>query len=232
MRAAIVGAFFHDRPEARETFGRAIAQVTHRDERAVDGALYIAELASACVRNPSDRPREVLQSEARRVVHNPQLGSALDQARALALKGAGTSEAAEACGTSGFVIHTTAFATFTFLRHGDDPIRAISEAIYAGGDTDSMGAIVGGWMGALHGVDALPGNLIARIHNGPFGPSHLRALGLALARGAGRYSRSHTGLFEDGGDHPEPGPVSGGARAWVPKRDPILNPGPIHLALA
>ena len=92
----------------------------------------------------------------------------------MALRGVDAAEVSEACGTSGFVIHTAAFATFAFLRYGDDPMRALSEAINAGGDTDSIGAIVGGWMGALHGADALPGELIARIHDGPFGPSHLR----------------------------------------------------------
>ncbi len=182
MRAAILGAFFHDRPEARETFGRGIAQVTHRDDRAIEGALYVAELAAACVRSLSDRSRQDLQFEARSVVHDPQLGSALDRARDLALSGVDTSEAAEVCGTSGFVIHTIAFATFIFLRHGDDPIRALSEAIHAGGDTDSIGAIVGGWVGALHGTNALPGDLLAQIHDGPFGPSHLRALASALAQ--------------------------------------------------
>ena len=115
------------------------------------------------------------------MVRHPQLGTALDQACRLALRGAETSEAAETCGSSGFVIHTAAFATFIFLRYGDDPMRAVLEAINAGGDTDSIGAIVGGWMGALDGADSLPGELIARIDDGPFGPSHLRALGSTLA---------------------------------------------------
>jgi ADP-ribosyl-[dinitrogen reductase] hydrolase len=182
MRAAILGAFFHDRPDAREWFGRAIARVTHRDDRAVEGALYVAELAAACVRSTPDTPRKALVSEARRVVHHPQLVTALDQVSELASRGVDTSQASEACGTSGFVIHTAAFATFVFLRYGDEPMRALSEAIHAGGDTDSIGAIVGGWTGALHGADALPPDLIARIHDGAFGPSHLRALGAALAR--------------------------------------------------
>ncbi len=52
MRAAIVGVFFHDRPQEREPFGRLLAQVTHRDVRAVEGALYVAELAAACICHP------------------------------------------------------------------------------------------------------------------------------------------------------------------------------------
>ncbi len=86
MRAAILGVFFHDKPEARQAFGRAIAEVTHRDERAVEGAIYVAEMAAACVRSPIDSPRQVIQLEARQVVRNSQLGSALDQAQDLTEK--------------------------------------------------------------------------------------------------------------------------------------------------
>jgi ADP-ribosyl-[dinitrogen reductase] hydrolase len=182
MRAAILGAFFHDRAEARETFGRAIALVTHRDDRAIEGALYVAELAAACARSSDDPSREALQAKARRVVQHPLLASAIDLGREIALAGGDTKAAAESCETSGYVVHTVAFATFVFLRHGDDPMLALTEAIHAGGDTDSTAAIVGGWMGALYGAAALPADLVARIHDGPFGPSHLRALGSALAR--------------------------------------------------
>ncbi len=180
MRAAILGAFFNDKPEARKAFGRAIAEVTHRDERAVEGAIYVAEMAAACVRRPIDSPRQVIQSEARQVVRNSQLGSALDQAQDLAEKKVSNYEAARICGTSGFVVHTVSFATFIFLRYGDDPLFALTEAVSAGGDTDSIGAIVGGWLGALHGAKRMPGELLDQIHDGPFGPTHLRALGAAL----------------------------------------------------
>ena len=46
------------------------------------------------------------------------------------------------------------FATFVFLRYGDDPLFALTEAVGAGGDTDSIGAIVGGWLGASRGAQA------------------------------------------------------------------------------
>ena len=180
MRAAILGAFFHDQPGAREAFGRAIAEVTHRDERAVEGAIYVAEMTAACVSSPLDDPQQVIQAEARRVVRNAQLGSALDEARDLALTGASTLDAAKTCGTSGFVVHTVSFATFVFLRWGHEPLFALTEAASAGGDTDSICAILGAWLGALHGARLLPVDLVDRIHDGPFGPTHLRALGSAL----------------------------------------------------
>jgi ADP-ribosyl-[dinitrogen reductase] hydrolase len=181
MRAAIIGAFFNDRPGERETFGRALAEVTHRDPRAVEGALYVAELAAACARSPIGTQPEACQQQARGCVTVAPLGEAIDRARDLAVRRASTQEAASACGTSGFVLHSVSFATFGLLRYGSDPLLAMTEVINAGGDTDSTAAILGAWLGALHGEAALPRALIAKIHDGPFGPSHLRALAECLA---------------------------------------------------
>jgi ADP-ribosyl-[dinitrogen reductase] hydrolase len=165
-------------------------------------------MVATCVASPLDCPRHVIQSKARQVVRNPQLGSAVDHARDLARKGVSTSEAAISCGTSGFVVHTVSFATFIFLRYADDPLFALTEVINAGGDTDSIGAIVGGWLGALHGTKLLPGDRLDRIHDGPFGPTHLRALGAALT------------LVREG----EPCPVPGYSRAGALGRNLALYP--------
>jgi ADP-ribosyl-[dinitrogen reductase] hydrolase len=184
MRAAIVGAFFADDPEARLTFGRALASTTHLDPRAVEGALYVAEVAAECVRQPSDVSPFVLFDQARRVVTDTQLGEALDLARSLAVASATYEEAALRCCTTGFVVHTCAFATFAFLRSGPDVLSTLSRAIACGGDTDSIAAILGGWLGARSGDSALPASLVDRIHDGPFGPTHLRALAKALEQRA------------------------------------------------
>ena len=181
MRAAVVGVFFHDRPAERRQFGRALAEVTHRDARAVEGALYVAEVAGCCARNPVGTSPTGMVAEARSVVEHPELDAAIGRAMELERRGVSLREAAEACGTTGYVVATVSFATFCFLRHGDDPMWALGEAISAGGDTDSIGAILGAWLGALHGEAGLPGDLIGRIHDGPFGPSHLRALASCLA---------------------------------------------------
>jgi ADP-ribosylglycohydrolase len=182
MRSAIIGAFFFDEPTRRERFARALAEVTHRDPRAVEGALYVAELAAACVSSPPGTRPQFCQERANRCVTIPELGDAIAQAKALADRGVSTQEAAALCGTSGFVIHSVSFATFGFLRYGDDPMLALTEVIGAGGDTDSVAAILGGWLGGLHGEAKLPSPLIDHIHDGPFGPTHLRALASCLAR--------------------------------------------------
>jgi ADP-ribosylglycohydrolase len=172
MRAAVIGAFFHDRPDLRRAFGTAIATSTHTDRRAVEGALFVAELAAA---GPE---------RARAGVTEPELAAALDRALDLAKRGASTSEAAAALQTTGYVIHSVPFALFCYLAYGATPLLAIQECIAAGGDTDSIAAILGGWLGARHGEPGLPAHLLAELDDGPFGPSHLRALAGALAEGA------------------------------------------------
>jgi ADP-ribosylglycohydrolase len=172
MRAAVVGVFFHDNAERRREFGAAIAQTTHTDERAVQGALYVAELAAA---GPE---------AARKIVTEPILGAALDQAIELARRSAPTSEASETLKTTGYVVHTVPFALYCYLCYGDTPLLALQECISAGGDTDSIAAILGAWLGARHGEPGLPAHLIAELNDGPFGPAHLRALAAALAAGS------------------------------------------------
>jgi ADP-ribosyl-[dinitrogen reductase] hydrolase len=178
MRATVLGLFFHDRPEERRRFGEVLARVTHTDPRGVQGARYVAELAACCT--SARTADQALHERARTVVIEAALLTALDRAASLAEEGASTEAAARELGVSGYVVHTVPFALFCLLRHRE-PLTALSEAISAGGDTDSIGAILGGWVGALHGEAGLPLDLVERIHDGPFGPTHLRALAAALA---------------------------------------------------
>ncbi len=172
MRAAVAGVFLRDRPrEERIAFGRRLAEVTHTDPRAVEGARDVAALAAGGRR------------AARAVGAEERLAGALDRAATLAAGAAPLEEAAESLGTTGYVVHTVPLAAFVFARWGDEPLTALRAAIRAGGDTDTTAAIVGAWAGARHGESALPADLVARLHDGPFGPRHLRALAGSLARG-------------------------------------------------
>jgi ADP-ribosylglycohydrolase len=178
MRAGIIGAFFREHRERRRAFGKALALVTHEDARAVDAALFVAEVAALCAGDSMDRGsvREVVVQ-----VQNRELRSGLEAAASLAESGAEPELAASELGTSGYSLHSVPFAFYCLMRFGDEPMEAIRTAIRVGGDTDSNAAIVGGWVGTLRGESALSESLIAGIHDGPFGPTHLRALARALA---------------------------------------------------
>jgi ADP-ribosylglycohydrolase len=177
MRAAVVGAFFFDSPAERSTWSDALARVTHTDARAVEAARFVAALAAACVASGRDRAREEMVLSARDVVEIPALRDAIDRATRLARDNASTEDAARELGCSGFVVHTIGITAFCFVRFGDEPGRALAEAVRAGGDTDSHAAIVGAWLGAMHGIAGLPAVLVSRLQAGPFGGRHLRSLG-------------------------------------------------------
>ncbi len=177
MRAAVVGAVFSHDPQAREQFGRALATVTHTDPRAVAGALFVAELTAHLI--TGSEPRLAAQQSIE-TVEEPALRERLDAALALHASEVGLHPAAEQLGASGYVLHTVPFALFAFLRMPHHPLDCLVDGVSAGGDTDSIGAIVGAWLGAWHGERGLPAELVNRIHNGPFGPSHLRALANAI----------------------------------------------------
>jgi len=174
MRASAVGLRFHDDPERRRRFGRRAAEVTHRDARAVEGALFVAEVVAACVHADRDDPRDRIIRQALSVVDNVDLRGAIEHAL----------DSDEDLPTTGYVVDTLAVAARDFVRFGDRPLPALQHCIGLGGDTDSIAAILGAWLGALHGAERLPAALIAALHDGPFGPTHLRALATALVAGA------------------------------------------------
>lgn len=180
MRAAPIGVFFYDRPERRMLLGFELARVTHFDSRAVDGALFVAELASVCASYTAGRGNLLQAFQAAfPLVRDPELRQALQSARDLAAKQADLKSAAQTLNGKppAFIVNSLPFATFCFLRWGEgDIVECLSNTICGGGDTDTNAAIVGAWLGALKGQEALPSDLIARIDDGPFGPAHLMLL--------------------------------------------------------
>jgi len=172
MRAAIVGAYFYDQPQQRRSFSDALAQVTHVDARAIEGARFVAELAAICMASELDASRVALVRNALVVVHDVSLQAAIERALTLAEDSSGSPQ----LDNTGFVLHSIELTTYVFLRYGDNPIRALAQTVYLGGDTDTHAAIVGGLLGALHGAQRLPTRLISNLHDGPFGPTHLRQL--------------------------------------------------------
>lgn len=65
-------------------------------------------------------------------------------------------QAANAWHSGAYLLETLPTALFILARHGDDPEEAIVRAVNDSKDNDTVAAIVGAAVGALHGEDALP----------------------------------------------------------------------------
>lgn len=175
MRAPLIGVAVED-ALVRAELVDAVSRVTHTHPLALAGAHYVAEVAATLARE--DVPFELAARRALAAVTAPTLAEAL----ARALETPDSVDAAQALGTTGYTLHSVALCTWA-ARHATSPLDGIQRAISAGGDTDTHAAIVGAWLGARFGAAALPQDLVRRLHDGPFGPTHLRALGLALRNG-------------------------------------------------
>jgi ADP-ribosylglycohydrolase len=181
MRAPIIGAAMADEPFARRYIARQLALITHTDQRAVEGAVFVAELAAECMQAEIEQDRIAMIARAAHVVSHPELRDAIVTACELATAEVPTADAVARLGTSGYVVHTIGFVSYCFAITTGSPLASIQRAISGGGDTDTNAAIVGAWVGALHGASSLPPDLVNQIHDGPFGPTHLRRTATALA---------------------------------------------------
>lgn len=65
-------------------------------------------------------------------------------------------DACERWGSGAYLLETVPSVLYILMRHGDDPEQAIVRAVNDSKDNDTIGAIVGAAMGALHGRASLP----------------------------------------------------------------------------
>lgn len=185
MRAAILGAYFFDNPEARYAYGRELARVSHKGTEAVEGALFVAEMAAQLMVCDETSDLFACFSKALDVVSEGALKDTLRSACELAERSESREVAVDLLNRKpyAYVVNSLGFSTFCLLRYGrGDVLECLAQTVGGGGDTDTNAAIVGGWLGSLRGESRLPLRLIERIDDGPFGPTHLRKLADALAR--------------------------------------------------
>jgi len=75
-----------------------------------------------------------------------------------------------------------ASALWAFLRYGTKAEECVIHAVNFGGDTDTVGAMAGALVGALHGASWIPARWYNNIENGVHGRDEIVALARCLAR--------------------------------------------------
>jgi ADP-ribosylglycohydrolase/adenine/guanine phosphoribosyltransferase-like PRPP-binding protein len=76
---------------------------------------------------------------------------------------------------------TAGAVLFILSRYGEDPKRALKEAVLLGGDTDTTGSLVLGISASGFGLDSIPEKLMAQLENERFGRDYLITTGIRLA---------------------------------------------------
>jgi len=187
MRCAVIGAYFAGDEKRRTDYVAACTRLTHTDPKALTAARAVAELVAAIVggRLPvGETPVALLAG----LDADPLWQELVGNLAKAAAGGASVTEFAAGLGlrrgVTGYAWHSVPVAIYAWWRHRGD-FRAILEAAFAcGGDTDTVGAIVGALAGAELGPDAIPADWLGGIREWPRSMRWVRSLAEALSRSA------------------------------------------------
>lgn len=163
MRVAPLGVFFHDDLDLVTEQARLSALPTHLHPLGIEGTQLLAVAAALATRSVAfDRSAffDELFGRCNTVEYRERLTLARKVANADELSALGNGiEAVESV--------PTAIACFALTpdSYGD----TITNAIFLGGDTDTIAAMAGAISGAHLGVGAIPASLVARLEDSPRG---------------------------------------------------------------
>ena len=161
MRVAPLGAFLATRPvdEVVEQATRS-AVVTHPHPEGVSGAVAVALAAWHAARSrggPAPEAARVLEAVGAALPTRSAVADGLKSARALPRDThLGRAVALLGNGSRVSCADTVPLALWIATSHSDDYRVAVETAVAAGGDTDTMAAIVGGIVAARVSVSAIP----------------------------------------------------------------------------
>ena len=173
MRSSIIGVVFGDDPHKLKAYVKASTIISHTDPKAYHGAMAIAVAASMASKCSEVKPYDYLSKLAGALDEpfNPEFWVLLEKAVASASYNETLNEFLLdqnwKNGISGYILHTVAAVIQVWLRHQEDYKGAIEEIIFAGGDTDTTAAILGGIIGANVGKKGIPEQWLTRVCEWP-----------------------------------------------------------------
>jgi ADP-ribosylglycohydrolase len=175
MRTAAIGLFFLPCPDELAVNVADISRITHQDPRSIAGGVAVASAARLLTAQP-DVPAEVLcgvVADDMRSFHTEfaelvaGLPAQFNKGKAATLEyvawSGGKEREFEEVIITPYVVPTvlaSLWAAITFATSWPD---AVAGVIGLGGDVDTLGAIVGGLMGARLGLHAIPEHLVESV---------------------------------------------------------------------
>jgi len=174
MRSALLGAYFFDDQDDIERFVAASTRLTHTDPRALTGAMAVARLAAWAVQHDaaeSPSAEFVTDLLTKLAPADGEWGELAGKMLAAWARRDSVAAFADSLGlgrgVTGYVYHTVPVAVYAWLRHYGDFRAAVEAALDCGGDTDTVGAIVGALAGGTVGVGGIPADWTAGITDWP-----------------------------------------------------------------
>lgn len=185
MRSAVIGAFFANQSEMRREFVAASSRLTHRVWQAKTAALAVAEAAALAVRSEGAPDAAKVLSIMRGLSPEKEWQARISEIEPCLKSESPVSDFVDNLGlkggVTGYSLHVVPVALYTWLRHPCDFRLALTTAIECGGDTDTVGAILGALCGATTGTKAIPTEWIRGIWEWPRSCKFIERLAERLA---------------------------------------------------
>jgi ADP-ribosylglycohydrolase len=158
MRSAPYGLFFHEDPWKAAEYAAHHAQMTHLHPEASASAAAVATGVAGCIGDASWDMIVERMVMSTMTIDPEGMFQLLNEAYLFATPGPGSRLPKEVLNrwrgwTGGEAV---AASLYCALRHQDSFEEAVLEAVNSPGDSDSLGAITGAFMGARLGFEAIP----------------------------------------------------------------------------
>jgi ADP-ribosylglycohydrolase len=187
MRSALIGGYFHDRPDMLQRFALASTQLTHTDPKAAIGAMAVARMAAWAVEHESSAPpcpEEIAGALAELAPGDAEWRAGIDRIpTSIRLQESVPAFAASLGlddGVTGYIYHTVPVAVYAWLRHYGEFRSTVEAALDCGGDSDTLGAIAGALASATVGAAGIPESWLNGIVDWPRSLRLIRAVGNQL----------------------------------------------------
>ncbi len=173
LRCTITGLFHCYNPLIALEAGRLVSLITHRSKEIYDASAVVSGLVSLLLLesyNLEDfQERIALIERLKGFMKYEGNKKYLDRVKELLQKEADYEEAIYHLGNSSFVFEALPISLFLFLRYIEDPLSAFWYGVNAcgtvGGDTDSIGYLLGSFVGAYGGIWIFPLELLENLEN-------------------------------------------------------------------
>lgn len=183
MRVGPIGCLFcHDLGRLAEV-ARTSARVTHGHPRALRGAALQATAVAAAVNQVAvDDYVPMLRQTLTALGGCPQFENALAAIQEGLSAGRSAREMSEILGTGIDIAEAVPMAWYCYLANPDSFEKSVTDAIFVGGDTDTLAAMAGALSGARLGLEALPKRWLAKVREIQYTPGRIAELGRQLYR--------------------------------------------------
>lgn len=185
MRCAILGAYFAEDMERRRNFVSVSSRLTHRSWQAEAAAHAVSECVASAVRNQVQPKVTEVLALLRPISAELEWEDLLSRIETGLSESLSVAEFAQrlglAGGVTGYSLHLVPVSIYAWLRHPNDFHGSLIAALDCGGDTDTVGAVVGALAGAVIGSRGIPAAWVDSIHEWPRSVGFMRILAKRLS---------------------------------------------------